>query len=500
MHAEDFDVVVVGAGNAAFSAAHAAAEGGSTVCMLEKAPEAELGGNSYFTLGSFRITYGGMEDVLPLLSGTSERDVDDVELSPYPAEAFLSDLRRLTNGRTDPVLSEILVTESYAAVRWLRDVGIEWRLQDDNQTFIVDGKRRFWGGGTIQTVNGGKGLIAQHRVAAARSRIDLRTEHRLTALEVDNRGKVIGAICDTPEGVKRFHGQVVLACGGFEADARLRAMYLGRNWETAKVRGTRHNTGDGLEAADKVGAQAYGNWSGAHAVQWDPNAPTFGDRVLTNQLQRHSYPYGILVNGAGRRFADEGSDFRNYTYAKLGSAVLDQPGGMAFQIFDDKSRPLLRSEYSHEGITRYEAGSIRELAELLELNPDNLERTVDAYNASTSGGKFDPTILDGCGTRGLEPPKSNWARPIDQPPFLGFPVVCAITFTYGGLRIDSEARVLDQMDQPISGLHAAGEMVGGLFYENYPGGSGLVSGAVFGRRAGTTASAAARRRGLAESG
>lgn len=491
---EKFDVVVVGAGNAAFSAAHAAAAEGATVCMLEKAPEAEMGGNSYFTLGSFRTTYAGIADLLPLLADTAASDVADIDLDGYRAEDFLRDMNRLTGGKTDQQLSELLVTESYGTVKWLRDQGILWRLQDDNQTFVVGGKRKFWGGGTIQTVDGGKGLISQHRAAASRHGTPIKTEHRLVALERSALGEIVGVVCDTPDGPKRFHGQVILACGGFESDARLRAMYLGTNWDTAKVRGTRFNTGDGLNVALSNGAQAYGNWSGAHAVQWDPAAPRFGDRVLTNQLQRHSYPYGILVNQAAERFVDEGEDFRNYTYAKLGAAVLGQPGGRAYQIFDKKAQGLLRTEYGHEGATRVEAGTIRELGERLGLNPQRLVETVAEFNASVADGEFDPTSLDGCRTAGLVPPKSHWARTIDTAPFVGYPVVCAVTFTYGGLRIDEEARVLDQADRPIPGLYAAGETVGGLFYDNYPGGSGLMSGAVFGRRAGKSAATTARRR------
>lgn len=490
---DQYDVVVVGAGNAAFSAAHAAREDVLKVCVLEKAPASELGGNSYFTLGSFRTTYRGLDDLLPLLADPAAERTEDLEAPPYTEEHFLADMRRLTRGRTDPQLSSMLVDRSYETVRWLQRVGIKWKLQSDNQTYVVDGKRRFWGGGTLATVGGGKGLVQQHLDAARASGIDVRTNHPMVALERGPGGAVTGVVCDTPEGRTVVRGRsVVLACGGFEANARMRAAYLGRNWDTVRVRGTRHNTGDGLNIAVDNGAQPFGHWSGAHAVQWDPAAPIFGDRVLTNQLQRHSYPFGILVNVNGRRFVDEASDFRNYTYAKLGAEVLDQPGGMAFQIFDQESKSMLRTDYGHEGATVHEADSIAELAERLSIDADALQRTVDEYNAATRPGQFDPTVLDGLATVGIEPPKSNWARAISKPPFIAYPVMCAITFTYGGVRIDEDARVLDQSDTPIPGLHAAGEMVGGLFYDNYPGGSGLMSGAVFGYQAGKTAAKHAR--------
>ncbi|WBB75633.1 FAD-dependent tricarballylate dehydrogenase TcuA [Micromonospora sp. WMMD1128] len=492
----DYDVLVVGAGNAAFSAAHAAREQVSRVGMLEKATTAELGGNSYFTLGSFRATYHGLDDLRPILSELDEREADRYDLDPYPVESFAADMLRLTRGRTDPTLMRILVEDSFPTLRWLHGHGVKFKLQSDNQVFEVNGRKKFWGGGTIATVGGGIGLIEQHLAAAKATGIDVRAEHQMTGFLVGPTGAVEGVVCRTPQGERQIRARaVVLASGGFEADARLRAVHLGPGWDTAKVRGSRHNTGEGLMSALGIGAQAYGNWSGAHAVAWDINAGPYGNRVLTNKLQRHSYPFGITVNVEGDRFVDEGADFRNYTYAKIGSAILRQTGGLAYQIFDQRGVGLLRTDYGHDGASQVVADSIRELAEKLDLNPDRLERTISGYNASVGDRPFDPTVLDGLATSGLQPPKSNWAQPIDRPPYVAFPVGCAITFTYGGVRVDEDARVLNQADQPIPGLHAAGEVVGGLFYDNYPGGSGLMSGAVFGRRAGRTAARHSRDRG-----
>ncbi|MGC5053350.1 FAD-dependent tricarballylate dehydrogenase TcuA [Micromonospora sp. DT48] len=492
----EYDVLVVGAGNAAFSAAHAAREEVARVGVLEKAPAAELGGNSYFTLGSFRATYGGLDDLRPLLDELDEREAASYDLDPYPAESFAADMLRLTRGRTDPTLMRILVENSFSTLQWLRRHGIRFKLQSDNQVFEVDGRKKFWGGGTIATVGGGIGLIEQHLNAAKSTGIDVRTEHQMTGFLIGPGGAVEGVVCRTPQGERQIRARaVVLAAGGFEADARLRATYLGPGWDTAKVRGSRYNTGEALMSALDIGAQAYGNWSGAHAVAWDINAGQYGNRVLTNKLQRHSYPFGITVNVEGSRFVDEGADFRNYTYAKMGAAILRQTGGLAYQIFDQRGAGLLRTDYGHDGASRVEAATIRELAELLDLNADRLERTVAAYNAAVGDRPFNPTILDGLAATGIEPPKSNWAQPIDQPPFIAYPVGCAITFTYGGVRVDADARVLDQGDQIIPGLHAAGEVVGGLFYDNYPGGSGLMSGAVFGYRAGKSAARHSRDRG-----
>ena len=208
---------------------------------------------------------------------------------------------------------------------------------------------------------------------------------------------------------------------------------------------------------------------------------------MADLCQKHSYPFGRVVNIHGRRFLDEGAHFRNYTYARYGREILRQPQRVAFQIFDAKVRHLLRDEYFISRVTSYTADTIEELADGLGIDREGLVRTVREFNAAVQPGEFDPTRLDGKGTRGIEPPKSNWALPLDTPPYVGYAVTCGITFTFGGLRIDTEARVLDVSDRPIPGLCAAGELVGGLFYNNYPGGAGLMAGAVFGRLAGYSA-------------
>jgi tricarballylate dehydrogenase len=270
-------------------------------------------------------------------------------------------------------------------------------------------------------------------------------------------------------------------------------MYLGPNWDIAKVRGTPYNTGDGLQMALALGAQAYGHWSGCHATAWDAAAAPTGDRVLTNLLTKQSYPLGIVVNSESRRFVDEGADFRNYTYAKYGAEILRQPNAIAYQLFDAKTEPLLRQdEYTAPGVSRFEASTIRALAAKLSLNVDALERTVAEFNAAIQPGSSNPAIKDGKHTEGLSLPKSNWALPLDMPPFYGFAVTCGITFTFGGLHIDTTGRVLDALGHAIAGLYAAGELVGGLFYHNYPGGSGLMAGAVLGRRAGAGAASYAQ--------
>ena len=267
----------------------------------------------------------------------------------------------------------------------------------------------------------------------------------------------------------------------------MRTRYLGPGWELAKVRGTQFNTGDGINMALNIGAQSAGHWSGCHSVAWDLNSPAYGDRNIADLFQKHSYIFGLIVNVNGDRFVDEGADFRNYTYAKYGREILNQPQRAAFQIFDQKTSHLLRDEYFINQVTKFEANTIAELAQGLDIDPDGLEKTIDKYNSSVQDGEFNPTILDNKHTKGIIPPKSNWAQKIDQPPYTGYAVTCGITFTFGGLKINSNSQVIDNADLPIIGLYASGEIVGGIFYNNYPGGSGLMNGAVFGKISGENA-------------
>jgi tricarballylate dehydrogenase len=280
---------------------------------------------------------------------------------------------------------------------------------------------------------------------------------------------------------------VVIACGGFESNAEMRTRYLGPGWELAKVRGTPYNTGDGIRMAMEIGASSYGNWSGCHAVGWDYNAPEFGDLTVGDNFQKHSYPWGIMVNATGRRFVDEGADFRNYTYAKYGRVILNQPNNFAWQVFDKKIIPMLRDEYRIKRVTKQSANTIEELAKKLEgVNPEGFIDEIKKYNAAVKKDvPFNPNVKDGRCTVGLQVNKSNWANTLDEPPFEAFQVGCGISFTFGGVRIDPDTgQVIDGDMNPIPGLYAAGELVGGIFYFNYPGGSGLMSGTVFGRIAG----------------
>jgi tricarballylate dehydrogenase len=238
-----------------------------------------------------------------------------------------------------------------------------------------------------------------------------------------------------------------------------------------------------------IGAQSYGQWSGCHSVAWERYASDYGDTDGDHVGYRHSYPFGLMINSEGRRFVDEGADFRNYTYAKYGRAVLEQPGGFAWQVFDSQVTHMLRDEYKLRGATKVVGNSLEELVDRMQdVHHQNFLDTIRDYNASIKRDvEFNPNIKDGRGTVGLAVPKSNWANPIEVGPFEAYSVGCGITFTFGGLKINPDAHVLDQEDTPIPGLYAAGELIGGLYYFNYPGSTGLMAGAVFGRISGREA-------------
>jgi tricarballylate dehydrogenase len=483
------DVVVVGGGNAALCAALAAAESGASVLVLERAPEGESGGNSRFTAGAFRCVYDGVEDLKALMPDLTAEEIANTDFGTYTEAQFFDDMGRVTEYRTDPELCEILITRSKSTMQWMRSKGIRFAPIYGRQAFKVDGKFKFWGGLTVESVGGGPGLVDGLTAAARKNGITIAYEARAMSLIADDDGVKGLRVRHKGRTVEVMAKSVVLAAGGFQANAEWRTRYLGPGWELAKVRGTRFNTGDGIRMALDIGAQPTGNWSGSHAVGWDRNAPEFGDLEVGDNFQKHNYPFSIMLNANGERFVDEGADFRNYTYAKYGRVILGQPGQFAWQVFDSKVLHLLRDEYRIKRVTKVRADTLEELVQKLDdVNPEKALATIKEYNAAVKKDvPFNPNIKDGRGTVGLAIPKSNWAIVLDTPPFEAYAVTCGITFTFGGLKIDPSARVIDTDGQVIPGLYAAGELVGGIFYFNYPGGTGLMNGAVFGRIAGTSA-------------
>jgi tricarballylate dehydrogenase len=295
-----------------------------------------------------------------------------------------------------------------------------------------------------------------------------------------------------PSGRTEYRGDaVVLAAGGFQANPAWRARYLGPGWDLVKVRGSRYDTGDGLQMALDAGAAAYGHWSGAHSTNWDLNAPDMNVLADNTIFKRDDFNYGVMINARGERFVDEGEDLGGFIYAKMGPAILAQPGGFAWQVYDKKVDRLIHPEYRSPRARRVVAGSLEELAAGMSgVDPAGFLSTIAAFNAAVDDAHpFQPGQHDGRGTRGLAIDKSNWAQAIDTPPFQAYGVTSGITFTFGGVRVDATARVLDVSGAPLRGLFAAGEMIGGLFYSNYPGGASLAAAAVFGRLAGQAAAA-----------
>ncbi|MCW4465619.1 FAD-dependent tricarballylate dehydrogenase TcuA [Glutamicibacter sp. MNS18] len=484
----DADVIVVGGGNAAFTAAHAAAIRGRKVLLLEKAPRDQFGGNSYYTAGATRIAHDGLEDLQDFIEFDERHPLSEVP--PYSAADYAADIKKVTEGRNDEDMTAVLVEEAAPGLRWLNSLGLKYRLMYERQAYArEDGTYLFWGGLHVGNVGGGEGLMHDHLAVAGKLGTEVRFGQDVHGLIVDG-GRVVGVKVRVDGLERELRAEsVILAAGGFESSAEWRREHLGEGWQHAKVRGTPFNNGEMIAAGLEIGAAKGGDWNTCHSVQWDANtAHNESNRELTNRLTRQSYPLGIIVNNRGERFLDEGADFRNLTYAKYGKVILQQPDSIAYQVFDASLRPMLRSEeYEMPGISEVVADSIEELAGKIGVDAASLSRTVAEYNAAIDTSiPYDPNVLDGRAAK-VSPPKSNWAAPLETGPFYAYPVTCGITFTFGGLKGTINGEVLNENGEVIDGLFACGEMLGGLFSTNYPGGSGLAAGVVFGRRAGNLA-------------
>jgi tricarballylate dehydrogenase len=320
--------------------------------------------------------------------------------------------------------------------------------------------------------------------------VDIQYEAHVLNLTQDNSGHVNGVLVRGLNGVQQLEAKaVVLACGGFETNPAWRTHYLGQEWGHAKVRGSNFNYGDGLKMALDMGAMPWGHWGGCHATPIVADAADYGQRDFTDKTNRLSYPYGVMLNDEGLRWIDEGADFNAFTYAKYGGLILKQPKGVVYQIFDSKVVDMLEPRYQTS--EPFRSDTLEGLVRQLPFDQRQALRTLNEYNdAAGHGGSFNPAILDAMSTEGLDPPKSNWAQKLDTPPYLCWPVTGGITFTFGGLKINDKAQVISTGWKPIEGLYTAGEMVGGLFHYNYALGTGLMSGAVFGRIAGRSAALA----------
>jgi tricarballylate dehydrogenase len=485
---ETCDIIVIGGGSAAFEAAVAARKAGAErVVMLEKAPEAEYGGNARYSGTGFRFVHAGAREIREFLPDLDAALFSTMTIPPYGADDFMADLDRMTQGRMNRELAQTLVGQSNAAVHWMRDVGIAWEPLKEHAK--VGGKRYFERGIAIHVAGGGPGQLRQWRGIAEDLGIDLRFESPVCGFHGDLR-RIEGVAVSRPDGRYDLLAKSVIACaGGFQANPEMRARYLDGNSDMMKVRGSRHDTGEVLRFLIDIGARPAGHWKSGHMSPIDANAPDFEtpqhEDGRGNTQSRYDYPFGISVNSLGVRFFDEGEAQHSYTYAKTGRAVLGQPGAIAYQIYDQTGLKCLR--YPHHKATFVEAGTIAELAMEIGLEPAVLTHTVEEFNRAVPDDKpFDQSRQDGKATRGLAIPKSNWANRIGEPPFRAYPVTGGITFTFGGVEVNRNAQVINTLDQPIKGLYASGDIVG-LFFHNYPSFTGQTRNAVFGRIAGQAA-------------
>jgi len=482
---ESCDVIVIGAGSAAFEAAVSARQAGAErVIMLEKAPESQYGGNARFSHTGFRFCHAGKEEIRAFVPEVAADLFAAMDIPPYTEEQFTADLERVTQGLIDRKLAQTLVGASNAAVTWARETGIAWVTE---KYATVEGRHFFEPGRVIQPRGGGRGQLEQWRAIAGKLGIVIRFRSRVSAIH-GNAQRVDGVRVAGPDGEYDLTAPALIACaGGFQASPEMRARYLGDNADLMKVRGSRHDTGEVLMMFLALGARAAGHWQGAHATPIDAKAPAFETPVRAdgrgNTMNRYDYCHGITVNALGERFFDEGESFHSYTYAKTGHAVRRQPGGIAYQIYDLKGTRQHRHGPDHPA-TFVQADSIEELARGVGIAPEVLVHTVGAFNEAVADEvPFDASRLDGKCTRGIAPPKSNWAQRIDEPPFRAYPVMGAITFTFGGLAVSPDAEVLNTSDEPIRGLYASGDIMG-LFFHNYPSCTGQTRNVVFSRKAG----------------
>ena len=332
------------------------------------------------------MVHHGAQDIKRVVPDLSDEEIARTDFGEYSTEDYLDDLGRITQYYIDPDLAETLVRNSTDTVHWLMGRGVRFLPNYGRQAYKHEGRFKFFGGVVIYANGGGAGLVESEYKAAAKNGVTLRYAARATGLLRGKHG--VEGVRVLVDGAEEEFGSraVVLACGGFEANREWRTRYLGPGWDMAKVRGTRYNTGDGIQMALEIGAQSYGQWSGCHAVAWERYANDYGDVDGQHSAgYRHSYPFGIMVNANGDRFVDEGADFRNYTYAKYGRAVLAQPGNYAWQVFDSQALYLLRDEYKMRGATKVRADTLEELvARMQDVNSEGFLKTIREFNAAAT--------------------------------------------------------------------------------------------------------------------
>ena len=471
--AASYDIIVAGSGIAGLSAAVSAGESGRSVAIIERAPEGEHGGNTRYTEAYLR-----MKSVDEVADDFEAHFADNA--GGYIDPAFLAESIRpyedwsaltRTQSFLDP---EIIGTFSESAgptLRWLQNAGVKFDFLPT--AFITTTTPR------LLPIGGGLAMVEALTAKAKALGVIFHFETSAQSLETDEAGAVTGLFVRRLGRKLLFKaGAVILACGGFEGNAEMLAQYVGpRSINLRPVaRGGYYNKGEGIRMALDIGAAPNGDFGSYHAEPIDPRCDVAEPAVFT-------FPYGILVNKEGRRFTDEAPGTVDAHYENVTRRIFEQRDGIAYLILDAKIddvpnwRKSLRT--TKPAIT---AGTLSDLAEKIGVDKDALARTVAAYNAACMAGEFKPLQIDNLATQGLEPKKSNWARPIDVPEYKCYPVISANVFTFGGLKTDRDARVVNNDGEPIPGLYAAGETAG-VYYRTYTGATSVLRGAVFGRRA-----------------
>jgi tricarballylate dehydrogenase len=454
----NFDIIVVGGGNAGLVAAISAARQGRRVILLERGEKWERGGNTKYTRN---IRYA--------------HDKDNATSGPYPENEFLSDLLSVNKGETNMELAKLLVKESWNVKDFMESNGIKWQRPIRGTLHLSRTNAFFLGGG--------KHLLNTYYKRLEELGVKVIYGAKVTSLHVneDEFEEAIAVLADGKE--IRVRGRaVIVASGGFEANLDWLSEVYGNAVRNFIVRGTKHNDGLLLKELLRLGAKSVADPREFHGIAVDARSPKFEGGIVT---RIDSIPFSIVVNIEGKRFYDEGEDLWPKRYAIWGKLIAEQPGQIVFSIFDSKVKDLFLPTL----FKPYEAYSVEELAKMLDIDPLKLSSTISNFNSHTKECNFDPSTLDNCNTTpGLEPPKSHWALPIRDPPLYAYPLRPGVTFTYAGVEVDSRARVIRRDGRPFKNVFAAGEiMMGNILRRGYLGGIGLTIGTVFGVIAGERA-------------
>jgi tricarballylate dehydrogenase len=453
----DCDVLVLGGGNAALCAALSAKERGADVLVLECAPPEYRGGNSRHTR-NMRSMHAEPTGVLT---------------GAYTEDEYYTDLLRVTGGQTDPVLARLTIRESSVCGAWMRSYGVRFQPSLEGTLHLGRTNGFFLGGG--------KALMNSYYSAAQKRGVRVLYNAEVVDLRIDEGAFQHATVMTNGAPTTIRAKALVAAAGGFEANLDWLKEAWGDAADNFIVRGTPFNKGKVLKLLLNSGAQSVGDATQCHAVAVDARAPKFDGGIVT---RLDCISLGIVVNKNGERFYDEGEDLWPKRYAIWGRLVAQQPDQIAYSITDAKAR----GHFMPSVFPALEADSIEALALQMGLSPDLLAATVERYNNAVAGGTFDHDVLDGCRTQGLSPEKTNWARRIDTPPFIGYPLRPGITFTYLGVKVDEHARMIMNDGLPSRNIFAAGEiMAGNILGKGYLAGFGMTIGTVFGRLSGLSA-------------